>query len=258
MEYKKLYELVKNLNGKNVEKNKPELMKYLIGLMMNIKEINEEISLDELQGLFDIYLLKQEVKKDIEEMEGKKLRFGLLTYEFMKVYKSFIDDISNRGYTMDAISITKNALKGIGGEYREILVVKKNIKDKEEDFSYLYTKNHLNDLINELRKHLKQNEEPISREQFNILGLIEYIKIDLDERLEESTNTILNELKEKSLNEFMDERKEVDDECEQEYTNTFKASYIEELKRRKYEWAISTEKLKQPYFLEQLYSYLKE
>lgn len=258
MNYNEVYELIKSLNKENIERTKPELIKCLIGLMLNIKEVDEKISLEELEGLFKVYLLKRDIKNSMDETEDQRIELGLLNSEFIKIYESFIYGIVDRGHIMDAIRITKNVLKGIGGEYREILIVKKNIKIQDEDNLYLYTKKHLNDLLDELKKHLKQHEDSIIKEQFNIIGLVEFIRVDLDEKLEESTYTILNQLKEKSLNEFVDERKEVYDECIQEYTNMFKTSYIEELKRRKYEWTVVSEKLKQPYFIDMLYSYLKE
>ncbi|MCR8744387.1 hypothetical protein [Romboutsia lituseburensis] len=180
MNYNETYELIKSLNKENIEQTKPELIKCLIGLMLNIKEVDEKISLEELEGLFKVYLLKRDIKNSMDETEEQRIELGLLNSEFITIYERFIYGIVDRGHIMDAIRITKNILKGIGGEYREILIVKKNIKIQDEDNLYLYTKKHLNDLLDELKKHLKQHEDSIIKEQFNIIGLVEFIKVDLD------------------------------------------------------------------------------
>lgn len=99
----------------------------------------------------------------------------------------------------------------------------------------------------ELRKHLKQDINNIHKEYFNILGLVEYIKNDLEENINDIEAILMCELKSKSLYEFYKE------EHIYEYKSIFTQEYIRELKRRKYEWTILSSKLKENYYRDMLY-----
>lgn len=57
----------------------------------------------------------------------------------------------------------------------------------------------------------------------------------------------MSQLSNKSLEDFNKE------EHINEYKAIFKKEYIEELKRRKYQWSILTSKLKENYFRDELY-----
>jgi len=102
----------------------------------------------------------------------------------------------------------------------------------------------------EIRKSLNQSVNNTSKEYFNVLGLIEYIKNELEETVNDVGKTIMFELRNKSLDDFNRE------DHIHEYKSIFKQEYIDELKRRKYEWIILSTKLKENYFRDELYKEL--
>lgn len=249
MYYNRIYNFIEELNSENIEKNKLQLKKYIIELILSIKDYNDDIKFEELESMLNIILFREEIYSQVEdELKENKSKFGLLTDEFIKVYRQFINNIVENSYIEDAITITRNVIKAIGCRYRAIYLIK--INDGFNNDNYLNSKEFLDALINEVYKHLKQDIKEISKEYFNVLGLVEFIKSELEEDIESIGNILMHELKNKSLDNFHKE------EHIPEYKHIFTSEYINELKRRKYEWNILSSKLKESYYGDILYNNL--
>lgn len=248
MYYNEINNFIESLNSDNIEKFKPQLKKYMIELILSVKDCNNDIDLEELESILNIILIKEELQSEVQnELKENGLKLGLLTDKFINIYNEFINRIVKRGYIENAISLTRSVIKGVGCTYREVYLVKKNNGFAEDDYEYLKSIEFLNDLQEELRKHLNQDINDVSKEYFNILGLVEYIKNELEENINSIGNIIMSELRNKSLKDFHKE----EHICE--YKSIFTPEYIEELNRRKYEWTILTSKLKENYYRDKLY-----
>lgn len=234
MYYNKIYNFIEALSSSNIEECKPQLKKYMIELILSVKDYDNNIELKELESMLNTILLREEIEN---ELKDSKLKFGLLTDEFMNIYGRFINTYIENGYLENAISLTRSVIKGIGCTYRDIYLVKKNGGFTEENLKYINSIEFLNDLQEELRKHLNQDINNIHKEYFNILGLVEYIKNELEENINDIGAILMSELKSKSLDEFHKE----EHICE--YKSIFTQEYIRELKRRKYEWTVLSSKL---------------
>ena len=248
MYYNKIYNFIESLSSSNIEECKPQLKKYMIELILSVKDYDNNIELKELESMLNTILIKEELQSEIEnELKESKLKFGLLTDEFMNIYSKFINTYIENGYLENAISLTRSIIKGIGCTYRDIYLVKKNDGFTEENYKYINSIEFLNDLQEELSKHLKQDINNIHKEYFNILGLVEYIKNELEENINDIGSILMSELKSKSLDEFHKE----EHICE--YKSIFTQEYIRELKRRKYEWNVLSSKLKENYYRDMFY-----
>ena len=248
MYYSKIYNFIESLSSRNIEECKPQLKKYMIELILSIKDYDNNIELKELEAMLNTILIREEFQSEIEnELKDSKLKFGLLTDEFMNIYGRFIITYIENGYLENAISLTRSVIKGLGCTYRDIYLVKKNGGFTEENYKYINSIDYLNNLQEELRKHLKQDINNIHKEYFNILGLVEYIKNELEENINDIGDILMSELKSKSLDEFHKE------EHISEYKSIFTQEYIRELKRRKYEWIILSSKLKENYYRDMFY-----
>ncbi|MCI6692675.1 MULTISPECIES: hypothetical protein [unclassified Clostridium] len=248
MYYNKIYNFIESLSSSNIEECKPQLKKYMIELILSVKDYDNNIDLKELESMLNTILIKEELQSEIEnELKESKFKFGLLTDEFMNIYDDFINTYIENGYLENAISLTRSIIKGIGCTYRDIYLVKKNGGFTEENYKYINSIEFLNDLKEELRKHLKQDINNIHKEYFNIRGLVEYIKNELEENINDIGAILMSELKSKSLDEFHKE----EHICE--YKSIFTQEYIRELRRRKYEWAVLSSKLKENYYRDMFY-----
>jgi hypothetical protein len=248
MYYKKIDNFIKSLNKDNIEELKPQLIKYVGELSLGIKDEQNKLSLDDIEGMFSLLLAREEVQDNVNnELKEQNSRFGLLTEEFMKSYKEFTEEIVQNGYLHNAIDLTRSCLGASGCIYRDVLLVRNHAGSAEERCKYIQSKEYLEELEQQLHEHLSQYVRSISREQLNILGLVNYIKAELKERVYEATSTILTELKNKSLEDFNKENHIG------EYKAIFNIDYIEELKRREYSWNILSSKLQEAYFRDELY-----
>lgn len=248
MYYNKIYNFIESLSSSNIEECKPQLKKYMIELILSIKDYNNNIELKDLESMLNTILIREEFQSEIEnELNDSKFKFGLLTDEFMNIYCRFINTYIENGYLENAISLTRSVIKGLGCTYRDIYLVKKNGGFTEENYNYINSIDYLNSLQEELRKHLKQDINNIHKEYFNILGLVQYIKNELEENIDDIGSILMSELKNKSLDEFHKE------EHIYEYKYIFTQEYIRELKRRKYEWSILSSKLKENYYRDMFY-----
>lgn len=248
MYYNKIYNFIESLSSSNIEECKPQLKKYMIELILSVKDYDNNIELEELESMLNIILIKEELQSEFEnELKESKFKFGLLTDEFMNIYGDFTNTYIENGYLENAISLTRSVIKGIGCSYRAIYLVKKNGGFTEKNYKYLNSIEFLNDLQEELRKYLKQDINNIHKEYFNILGLVEYIKNELEENINDIGAILMSELKSKSLDEFHKE----EHICE--YKSIFTQEYIRELRRRKYEWTVLSSKLKESYYRDMIY-----
>lgn len=152
----------------------------MIELMLSIKEC--DMKLEELESILDIILIKEELEIEVKnELKENGFRLGLLAEEFMNIYIKFTNGIVEKGYIENDIELTRSVIKGLGYTYREIYLVKKNGGFTTSNCKYLKSKEFLKDLQEELRKCLNQDINNISKEDFNILGLVEYIRNELGE-----------------------------------------------------------------------------
>ncbi|AYE33783.1 hypothetical protein [Clostridium septicum] len=248
MYYNKIYDFIKKLDSTNIEEYKPQLTKYIIELMLSFKDYNNSISLEDLQFMLDTALLREEFQCELKnELEEEGFKLGLLTGAFIDIYKEFTSNIAENGYINDAISLTRSVIKALDCISIPFYLIKKNGGFNEENLKYMESIDYLNDLQEELGKYLNQYVTNTSKEYFNVLGLVEYIKKELEENINNIGHIIMSQLSNKSLEDFNKE------EHMNEYKAIFKKEYIEELKRRKYQWSILTSKLKENYFRDELY-----
>ena len=127
MYYNKIYNFIESLSSSNIEECKPQLKKYMIELILSVKDYDNNIDLKELESMLNTILIKEELQSEIEnELKESKFKFGLLTDEFMNIYDDFINTYIENGYLENAISLTRSIIKGIGCTYRDIYLVKKN------------------------------------------------------------------------------------------------------------------------------------
>lgn len=247
MYYNKIYNFIEDLSSSNIEESKTQLKKYVMELILSIRDYDNSMKLEELEYMLNIILTKEKLQSEVVKEAGFKL--GMITNEFMNIYSEFINGIVENGYIENAITLTRNVIKGMGYTYIDVYLVKKNGGFAEEN-KYLKSVEFLNDLQEELRKYLNQDINNLQKEYFNILGLVEYIKSDLEESIIGIGNLLMFELRNKSLNDFHKETHI----CE--YKSIFRPEYIEELNRRKYEWNILSSKLKESYYIDILYKNL--
>lgn len=250
MYYQDIYDFIMNLNSENIEELKPLLKKYTIELILSAKE-DSGIPLEELECILNLKRMKDEFNSEIAlELESEGLKFGLLTDEFVNIYMNFTREIEEKGYIKDAIDLNRSILKALDCMYRDVYLVKRNNCFNENGDDYLISNRYLRDLEQEIIKRLSDDVNNISKEYLNILGLVEYIKNQIEEKLDEISNIFISQLRDKSLEEF---NKEVH---LSEYKCVFTHEYIRELKRRKYEWTILSSKLTTNYFRDELYENL--
>ena len=66
MYYAKIDEFVKALNKGNIEELKPQLRKYVGQLMLLIKDQDNNLSLDDIDSMIDILIMREEFQEDNE------------------------------------------------------------------------------------------------------------------------------------------------------------------------------------------------
>ncbi|AOR23147.1 hypothetical protein [Clostridium taeniosporum] len=252
MYYKKIYEFIEGLNKDNIEELKPQLSKYVGELILSIKDEENNLSLEDIDGMMSIALMREEIQYGVEEeLKEENSKFGLLTDEFMNSYREFTNEMAEREYVQDAINLTRSVLKALGCIHREIFLVDKLKGSSIEKHQYMISTKYLEDLQKQLHEHLNQYTKEISREYLLILGLVNYIKNELKENIDEIGRIILSELKNKSLEDFNKE------EHIHEYKSMINKDYIKELQKREYLWNILSSKLQEVYYRDELYEDLE-
>ncbi|MBU3184963.1 hypothetical protein [Clostridium estertheticum] len=252
MYYAKIDEFVKGLNKGNIEELKPQLRKYVGQLMLLIKDQDNNLSLDDIDSMLDILIMREEFQEDMEkELKAQNSKFGLLTDEFMNVYKEFMKEIVENSYTHYAISLTKSVLKALGCTHRDVFLTNKYKGLAKEMSEYIRSIDYLEDLQQLLYEHLNQYVKEVSREYLLILGLVNYIKCELKESIDGIGETILSILTNKSLEEFNKE------EHINELKSMLNKDYIKELQRRVYSWNTLSSKLTEGYYIDELYKNLE-
>lgn len=242
MYYNKINRFIENLNQDNILENKNKLKKYVTEMILSIKNYDNSIDIKDLEKMLSVKLFKEEIQFEIErDLEEEGVILGLLSNEFINIYKRFTYRIIEKGYIEDAIGLTRRVLKAVDYNFIEIYLLKNNNVNTEENLEYINSINYLNDLQNYLELYLNKDIRNISKEYFNVLGLIEFIKNELEYDVSNLSNVFLDELRNKSLNEFNKEKQI------EEYKNIFTSKYVEELNRRKYEWNSLSYELKELY-----------
>lgn len=245
MFFKETKDLLNKLNSENIEELKPILTRKVNELILKINDDN--ISDGELEELCNFFITREEFRK--ESREESSLIEGLLIENFIKAFDEFIDEINNKDYISDAIELTNTSIRSIGGIARGYRLMKKYAKPKDVN-----SVQYLIELEDEFYKQLRSySSKGIYEEQFVICGLINVIKFELEEQLQEHGRyviSMLTDYKTKKMKSF----KEFESETHiDEIKIKMKREFGIELQRRVYLWDNLTRKLQDHYYLENLY-----
>lgn len=249
MSYKEIKDLVNKLDNTNAEELKPKIIRQVNELILNIND--ENICDTELENLCNFLIARESFRENMKEEASKEETSieGLIIEEFIKSFEEFICQINNEKYIEDIIELINKSLRGIDGIARGVKVMKKYVQS--EDYNSL---KHLMELKEEFYKQLKSySSKGIYEEQLIVFGLINTIKFQLEEQLQEHGRFIISMLTDyktkniKSINEFQEEN-HLD-----EVKVKMKREFAIELQRRIYLWDSLTWKLQDHYYLERLY-----
>lgn len=245
MFFKETKDLLNKLNSENIEELKPILTRKVNELILKINDDN--ISDGELEELCNFFITREEFRK--ESKEENSLIEGLLIENFIKAFDEFIDEINNKDYISDAIELTNTSIRSIGGIARGYRLMKKYAPHKDVN-----SVQYLIELEDEFYKQLRSySSKGIYEEQFVICGLINVIKFELEEQLQEHGRyviSMLTDYKTKKMKNF----KEFESETHiDEIKIKMKREFGIELQRRVYLWDNLTRKLQDHYYLENLY-----
>ncbi|WP_315081223.1 hypothetical protein [uncultured Clostridium sp.] len=246
MFYKEIKDLLNKLNSTNIKDLKPTLTRKVNELILNINDDN--MSDCELEELCDFFITRETLKEEARQEDS--LSEGLLIENFIKAFDAFIEEINTKEYISDAIDLTNTAIRSIGGIARGFRLLKK-YAPKE---GVINNVQYLIELKDEFYKQLRAyGTKGIYEEHFVICGLINTIKFELEEHLQEHGRFVISMLtdyktqKLKSFEEFENEP-HLD-----ELKVKMKGEFGIELQRRVYLWDNLTRKLTDHYYLENLY-----
>ncbi|SHJ13131.1 hypothetical protein SAMN02745163_01379 [Clostridium cavendishii DSM 21758] len=249
MFYREIKDLLNKLNSENIEELKPNLIRKVNELVLNINDDN--ISDDELDMLYNFFIMREELRREVSEniSEEDSLMEGLLIENFIKEFEEFISEFENKDYISDAIELINTSIRSIGGIARGYRLVKKYAPSEDID-----RVQYLMELKSEFYKQLRAySSKGIYEEHFVICGLINVIRFELEEKSQEHGRHVISMLtdyrtkKMKSLEEF--ERENHLGELKTKMT----VEFGKELQRRIYLWDSLTRKLQDHYYLENLY-----
>lgn len=245
MSYRETKDLLNRLNSENIEELKPSLIRKVNELILNINDDN--ISDSELEKLCNFFIMREEFRK--EARDENSLIEGLLIKNFIIAFDEFISEINNKDYISDVIELTNTSIRSIGGIARGYRLMRKNGPSKTcNNMAYLA------ELKDEFYKQLRSyGRKGIYEEQFVISGLINVIKFELEEKLQEHGRyviSMLTDYKTKKMKSFEEFEKETHLD---ELKIKMKREFGIELQRRVYLWDNLTRKLQDHYYLENLY-----
>ncbi|KFX57148.1 hypothetical protein FDC50_04985 [Clostridium botulinum] len=250
MYYKEIKDLLNKLNSENIDYLKPTLTRKVNELILNINDNN--MSNCELEELCNFFILRETFREDARQENS--LIEGLLIENFIKAFEEFINEINTKEYISDAIDLTNTAIRSIGGIARGFRLVKK-YAPKE---GVINNVQYLIELKDEFYKQLRcYRTKGIYEEQFVICGLINTIKFELEEQVQEHGRYVISMLtdyetkKLKSPKEF--EKEHSDEHSLDNIKIKMKSEFGIELQRRIYSWDNLTRKLTDHYYLENLY-----
>lgn len=245
MYYKEIKDLLNKLNSENIEELKPSLIRKVNELVLNIND--DSISDNELESLFNFFITREELRNEISK--DNSLLEGLLIENFIKAFEEFINEINNTDYISDAIQLTNTSIRSIGGIARGYRLMKKYARPKDAN-----NVQYLMELKDEFYKQLRSyRNKGIYEEQFVIYGLINVIKFELEEQLQEHGRyviSMLTDYKTKKMKSFEAFEKETHLD---ESKIKMKREFGIELQRRVYLWDNLTRNLQDHYYLENLY-----
>lgn len=244
----KIEHLLGELNKDNIEEIKPVLSKYVKLVLMGLGESEEQLSCEQVDEIHKLMTMRYEFREEAKLAEDLKL-----VAKVKKAYDELLHHITREGYIYDAIKLTSDALKGIGGHAR---LAKLRILNKKNT-KYFQSEKYLEDLKKELYIALeKKSAEGIMAELYLVTGIINSVAYSLMEESQEHGRSVIQLLtdyksgKTKSIDEFKE------DGHIEELKVKLDSKYGKELQRRIYLWDKLTLGLKSPYFLEELYKEL--
>ena len=245
MYFKEIKDLLNKLNSENIERLKPNLIRKVNELILNIND--DAIPDNELEELSDFFIMREKIRE--ESRKENYLIEGLLIENYIKAFDEFINEINNKEYISDAIELTNTSIRSIGGIARGVRVRKKYAPPKDvNSIQYLI------ELKDEFYKQLRgYSIKGIYEEQFIICGLINTVKFELEEKVQEHGRfviSMLTDYKTKKMKSF--EKFESENHLE-ELKIKMKSEFGIELQRRIYSWDNLTRKLQDHYYLENLY-----
>lgn len=245
MSYKEIKDLLNRLNSENIEELKPILTRKVNELILKMNDDN--ICDSELESLCNFLITREEFRN--ESMKQKSLIEGLLIEHFIKVFDEFISEINNKYYISHAIELTNTSIRSIGGIARGYRLMKNYGLSKDVN-----KVQYLTELKAEFYKQLRSySSKGIYEEQFVTCGLINIIKFELEEQLQEHGRYVISMLtdhKTKKMKSFEEFEKEPHLD---ELKIKMKREFGIELQRRIYSWNNLTRKLEDHYYLENLY-----
>ncbi|GAA0076117.1 hypothetical protein UT300005_04950 [Clostridium sp. CTA-5] len=248
MFYKEIKDLLNELNSKNIDKLKPTLIRKINEIILNISDNN--MSDSDLESLCNFFIVREDLRKEVKKEDA--LIEGLLIENFIKIFDEFIEKINTKEYIADAIKLTNTSIRSIGGIARGYRLMKKYTLSK--DINNVNNVEYLIELKDEFYKQLRSySSKGIYEEQFVIFGLINVIKFELEEQLQEHGRYVISmftDYKTKKMKSF--EEFENEPHLDQ-FKVKMKREFGIELQRRVYLWTSLTGKLQDHYYLENLY-----
>lgn len=245
MSYKELKNLLNELNAENLEELKGKLNRKINELILRIND--NSYSDSELESLCNFFITREEIRK--EASDDKSLIEGLLIENFIKAFDEFVVNIINKGYIHDALDLTNTSIRSIGGIARGYRLMRKYVVPKSDN-----NEQYLAELKEEFYKQLRSySGRGIYEEQFVILGLINIIEFELEEKSQEHGRyviSMLTDYKNKRIKSF--EEFESENHLDESKIK-MKREYGIELQRRMYLWDSLTRRLQDHYYLENLY-----
>jgi predicted house-cleaning noncanonical NTP pyrophosphatase (MazG superfamily) len=225
--------LINDLDKDNLRSLKPKLLRLLKLELLSFDDGNENISEQQLDDILNLVREKEEFDKDY--LTDKEFLF---IENFKCAYDEFVDDIVSKGYLRNAVELTIDVLKSIGGYTRGLKLFLEN-----NDLSYIKSDQYLKNLKNELYNRIDQIIKDKSMQQlFLVLGLIHSISFILQKQIFEHSELLIEKIQNKQGTFKI--------ECSDKHLDNFiSKEYIEELQRRVYLWDKLTFELKHHYTL---------
>lgn len=245
MFYKEIKDILNRLNSENIGELKPILTRKVNEVILNIND--DSICDSELESLCNFLITREELRNEV--MKEKSLIEGLLIENFIKAFDEFINEINNKDYISHAIELMNTSIRSIGGIARGYRLRKKYGLSRE-----INNVQYFIELKEEFYKQLRSySSKGIYEEQFVVCGLINVIRFELEEQVQEHGRyviSMLTDYKTKKMKSFEEFEKEPRPD---ELKIKMKREFCIELQRRIYSWNNLTRKLEDHYYLENLY-----
>lgn len=225
--------LINNLDKDNVENSKSKLLRLLKLEFLSFDNKSESISEQQLDDILKLVREKEELDKEYSINKN-----FLFVEKFKQVYNQFIDDIVSEGYLENAVELTIDVLKIVGGYTRGLKLFLEN-----SDLSYIKSEQYLNNLKDEFYNRIHQlMREKTVHQIFLVLGLVNSIRVMLQKQLFENSELLIDKIQSKQDNYKI--------QCsDKKLENIMSKKYAIELQRRVYLWDKFTFELNHYYIL---------